>query len=219
MFIIFFEEIFKMLTIVKHPLIEVKLDIMRDENTKAKEFREALEEIASLMSFEVFKDIKTHETEEIIKTPTGIELHKHRLDKKIILAPILRAGIGMVDGVRKMIPTARTGHIGIFRDEETLLPHEYYFKLPKVENPLVVVIDPMLATGGSAIDAISAVKKRGYTDIRLMCLVGVPQGVKAVQTAHPDVNIYLASLDEKLNEKGYILPGLGDAGDRIFGTK
>lgn len=208
-----------MLTICKHPLIDVKLSIMRDERTKSKEFRESLDEIASLMCYEVFKDVKTINSNENIVTPTGITLPKVKLESKIILAPILRAGIGMVDGVRNMIPTARIGHIGMYRNEETLEPIEYYFKLPIVDNPLVVVVDPMLATGGSAISAISAIKKRGYNNIRLMCLVGSPQGVKAVEEAFPDVHIFLASLDEKLNEKGYILPGLGDAGDRIFGTK
>lgn len=209
-----------MLTIVKHPLIEVKLDIMRDERTKAKEFREALEEIASLMTFEVFKDLDTVESDEIITTPTGAKLPRTKLARKIVLAPILRAGIGMVDGVRNMIPTARVGHIGIYRDEKTLEPHEYYYKMPQVENPIVCVIDPMLATGGSACDAIRAIKKRGYSDsIRLMCLVGVRQGVEAVEKEFPDVHIYLAALDDHLNENGYIIPGLGDAGDRIFGTK
>ena len=208
-----------MLTIVKHPLIDVKLSIMRDENTKSKEFRENLDEIGSLMTFEVFKDVETYDSDVKIKTPTGAVLPKKKLSQKIILAPILRAGIGMVDGVRNMIPTARIGHIGMFRDEKTLEPHEYYFKLPVVDNPLVVIVDPMLATGGSAIAAINAVKKRGYKNIRLMCLVGVPEGVKAVEEAHPDVHIYLAALDDHLNDVGYILPGLGDAGDRIFGTK
>ena len=208
-----------MLTIVKHPLIETKLSIMRDENTKTKEFRESLNEIAAFMCFEVFKDLKTYEAEETYMTPTGIRLHRTKLEQKIIVAPILRAGIGFCDGIKSMIPTARIGHIGMFRDEETLKPVEYFFKLPVVENPLVLIVDPMLATGGSAVAAIDSCKKRGYHNIRLMCLVGVPEGVKAVEDAHPDVHIYLASLDEKLNEKGYILPGLGDAGDRIFGTK
>lgn len=208
-----------MLTVINHPLIKVKMDILRDENTNSKDFREALEEIASLMSFEVFKDLKTHQTDKKITTPTGCSLYETKLDKKIILAPILRAGIGMVDGVRKMMPTAKIGHIGMFRDEKALIPHEYYFKLPVVDNPLIVVIDPMLATGGSAIAAIDAIKKRGYKDIIMMNLVGVPEGVKAVEEKHPDVHIYLAALDERLNEHGYILPGLGDAGDRIFGTK
>ena len=208
-----------MLTICKHPLIEVKLSIMRDEKTKSKEFRESLDEIASLMCYEIFKDLKVVTSEETYKVPTGVTLHKRKLESKIVLVPILRAGIGMVDGVRNMIPTARIGHIVMYLDEETLEPHEYYFKLPEVENPLIVICDPMLATGGSAIAAIDAVKKRGYTNIRLMCLVGAPEGVKAVEEAYPEVPIYLATLDEKLNDKGYILPGLGDAGDRIFGTK
>ena len=208
-----------MLTICKHPLIEVKLSIMRDEKTKSKEFRESLDEIASLMCYEIFKDLKVVTSEETYRVPTGVILHKRKLESKIVLVPILRAGIGMVDGVRNMIPTARIGHIGMYRDEETLEPHEYYYKLPEVENPLIVICDPMLATGGSAIAAINAVKKRGYTNIRLMCLVGAPEGVKAVEEAYPEVPIYLATLDEKLNDKGYILPGLGDAGDRIFGTK
>ena len=209
-----------MVTVVDHPLVKVKLSIMRDEKTKSKEFRESLDEIASLMCYEVFKDIGTHEVEdESYYTPTGTKLNRVKLNYRIILAPILRAGIGMVDGVRNMIPTARIGHIGMYRDEETLIPHEYYFKLPKVENPLVVICDPMLATGGSAIAAIDAVKKRNYKNIRLMCLVGCPEGVKAVTEAHPDVDIYIASIDSHLNEHGYIIPGLGDAGDRIFGTK
>ena len=208
-----------MLTIIKHPLIDVKLSIMRDENTSTKEFRESINEIASFMCFEVFKDLKTHKSHETYNTPTGHTLHRIKLDDKIIIVPILRAGIGLCDGIKNMIPTARIGHIGMYRNEETLEPVEYYFKLPEVENPLVLIVDPMLATGGSAVAAISACKKRGYKNIRLMCLVGVPQGVEAVEKAHPDVHIYLASLDEKLNEKGYIIPGLGDAGDRIFGTK
>ena len=208
-----------MLTIIKNPLIETKLSIMRDENTPTKEFRESINEIASFMCFEVFKDLKTHKSHETYQTPTGYTLHRVKLDDKIIIVPILRAGIGLCDGIKNMIPTARIGHIGMYRNEETLEPVEYYFKLPEVENPLVLIVDPMLATGGSAVAAITACKKRGYKNIRLMCLVGVPQGVEAVEKAHPDVHIYLASLDEKLNEKGYIIPGLGDAGDRIFGTK
>lgn len=208
-----------MVTVVDHPLIQVKLGIMRDERTSTKEFRENLDEIASLMCYEVFRDVETVKSGETYMTPTGVELDKVRLSHKIVLAPILRAGIGMVDGVKNMIPTAKIGHIGMFRDEETLEPHEYYFKLPVVDNPLVVICDPMLATGGSAIAAIDAVKKRGYTNIRMLCLVGCPEGVAALEAAHPDVHIYIASIDERLNEKGYIMPGLGDAGDRIFGTK
>lgn len=208
-----------MVHVVKHPLIAVKLAILRDSKTRSKDFRESLDEIAGLMSYEVFKDIGFHEIEETFMTPTGCELHRVKLDHKIILAPILRAGIGMVDGIRSMVPTARIGHIGMYRDEKTLEPHEYYFKLPKVENPLVVVVDPMLATGGSAIAAINAIKKRGYNNIRLMCLVASPEGCEAISKAFPEVDVYVASIDEKLNEKGYIMPGLGDAGDRIFGTK
>ena len=208
-----------MLTIIKHPLIDTKLSIMRDENTPTKEFRESINEIASFMCFEVFKDLKTHKSHETYQTPTGYTFDIVKLDDKIIIVPILRAGIGLCDGIKNMIPTARIGHIGMYRNEETLEPVEYYFKLPEVDNPLVLIVDPMLATGGSAVAAITACKKRGYKNIRLMCLVGVPQGVEAVEKAHPDVHIYLASLDEKLNEKGYIIPGLGDAGDRIFGTK
>ena len=208
-----------MLTICKHPLIDVKLSIMRDAKTKSKEFRESLDEIGSLMTYEVFKDLEVVDSDDKMLLPTGVILRKRKLVNKIIVVPILRAGLGMVDGVKNMIPTAKVGHIGLERDEETLKPREYYFKLPQVENPLVLIVDPMLATGGSAAAAISAVKERGYTNIRLMCLVGVPQGVEYVQNLHPDVDIYLASLDEKLNDKGYILPGLGDAGDRIFGTK
>ena len=206
-------------TIVKHPLIEVKLSILRDETTSSKEFRENLNEIASFMCYEVFKDLKVNDSEETIHTPTGVTLPRKKLENKIIIAPILRAGIGFCDGIKNMVPTARVGHIGMYRNEETLEPVEYYFKLPVVENPLVLIVDPMLATGGSAVAAIDACKKRGYNNIRLMCLVGAPEGLSVVEKAHPDVHIYLASLDERLNEKGYIMPGLGDAGDRIFGTK
>lgn len=204
---------------IKHPLIDVKLSIMRDEKTKSKEFRESLYEIASLMSYEIFKDIGTHASEDTFMTPTGVELQKIKLDNKIILVPILRAGVGMVDGIRNMIPTARIGHIGIYRDEKTLEPHEYYFKLPKVDNPLVVLVDPMLATGGTAIASIDAIKARGYNNIRMATLVASPLGIERVSIAHPDVHIYVAAIDEKLNEHGYIIPGLGDAGDRIFGTR
>ena len=208
-----------MYTIVRHPLIEVKLSILRDEATKSKEFRENLNEIASFMCYEVFKDLRVYDSEETYNTPTGVTLPRKKLENKIIIAPILRAGIGFCDVIKNMIPTARIGHIGMYRNEETLEPVEYYFKLPVVENPLVLIVDPMLATGGSAVAAIDACKKRGYNNIRLMCLVGAPEGLKVVEQAHPDVHIYLASLDERLNEKGYIMPGLGDAGDRIFGTK
>ncbi len=207
-----------MLHVVNHPLITMKLNKMRDENTKSKDFRTLLDEISSLMTFEVFKDLKLKASGKKIKTPTGCEIDSLKLEYNLIIVPILRAGIGMSNGVCNMLPTARIGHIGLYRDEKTLKPVEYFCKMPKVDNPLVLVCDPMLATGGSAIDAISILKKKGYTNIRLLCLVGAPEGVKALEKAHPDVDLYLASLDEKLNEKGYILPGLGDAGDRIFGT-
>lgn len=207
-----------MLHIVDDPLITVKLNIMRDENTCSKDFRTLLDEISSLMTLEVFKDLKTVPTGEKIKTPTGCEIDKLKLNYNIIVVPILRAGIGMSNGVINMLPTARIGHIGMYRDETTLKPVEYFCKLPKVDNPLVLICDPMLATGGSAIDAINAIKKRGYHNIRLLNLVGAPEGIKKVMEAHPDVDIYIASEDIKLNNKGYIIPGLGDAGDRIFGT-
>ena len=207
-----------MLTVVDNPLIQVKLNYMRDENTNSKDFRTLLDEISSLMTYEVYKDLKAIPTGEKIKTPTGSYVDKLKLEYNLIVVPILRAGIGMSNGVINMLPTAKIGHVGLYRNEETLEPVEYFCKLPVVEHPLVLVCDPMVATGGSAIDAITMIKKRGYKNIRLMALVGAPEGVKKVQEAHPDVNIYLAALDEKLNEKGYILPGLGDAGDRIFGT-
>ena len=191
---------------------------MRDEKTNSKDFRTLLDEISSLMTFEVFKDIELEASGRKIKTPTGCEIDKLKLKNNIVIVPILRAGIGMSNGVVNMLPTAKIGHIGLYRDEKTLKPVEYFCKMPNVENPLVLVCDPMLATGGSAIDAITMLKKRGFTNIRLLCLVGAPEGVKALEKAHCDVDLYLASLDEKLNENGYILPGLGDAGDRIFGT-
>ncbi len=207
-----------MLHVVDHPLIKMKLNKMRDEKTNSKDFRTLLDEISSLMTFEVFKDIELEASGRKIKTPTGCEIDKLKLKNNIVIVPILRAGIGMSNGVVNMLPTAKIGHIGLYRDEKTLKPVEYFCKMPNVENPLVLVCDPMLATGGSAIDAITMLKKRGFTNIRLLCLVGAPEGVKALEKAHSDVDLYLASLDEKLNENGYILPGLGDAGDRIFGT-
>lgn len=207
-----------MVTIVKHPLIEAKMSVLRDKNTKSKDFRECLNEIAMLMTFEILKDMEVVTTDKIITTPTGSKVKEVKLAKEVVLAPILRAGIGMIDGVKSILPTVSVGTIGMYRDEKTLKPHEYYFKLPRVDNPQVIVVDPMLATGGSAIMAIDAVKKRGYKNIKMMALVGAPEGLKALEKIHPDVHVYLASLDEKLNDHGYILPGLGDAGDRIFGT-
>lgn len=206
-----------MLHVVKHPLIETKLNMMRDENTSSRDFRQLLDEIASLMTFEVFKDLSFH-TKGTIITPTGCEIDKVRLDKDLIIVPILRAGMGMSNGVVNMLPAAKIGHIGLYRDEKTLKPVEYFCKMPHVENPLVLLCDPMVATGGSASDAITMLKKRGFNDIRLLCLVGVQSGIDKVLKEHPETEIYIAAVDEKLNEKAYIIPGLGDAGDRIFGT-
>ena len=205
-----------MVKVLNHALIKHKLSIMREEKTSNYIFKQNLDEIAMLMAYEVTKDYPLKEKE--IKTPicktTGYEL-----DKDIILVPILRAGVGLVDGFRKIIPTAKVGHIGMYRDEETLIPHEYYAKFPKgLENAKVIVLDPMLATGGSADMAIQNIKDRGAKDIELVCLVGAPEGVKYIEEHHPDVKLTLAALDEKLNDKGYIVPGLGDAGDRLFGT-
>ncbi|GAA0116831.1 uracil phosphoribosyltransferase [Clostridium senegalense] len=205
-------------TIISHPLVQHKLAIIRDKNTGAKDFRELVEEVAMLMAYEVTRDMQVEDVE--IETPICKTTCKMLSGKKMAIVPILRAGLGMVDGMLKLIPAAKVGHIGMYRDEETLQPVEYFCKLPQdIEEREVIVTDPMLATGGSAIDAICALKSRGAKNIRLMCLVSSPEGVKAVQNAHPDVDIYLAGLDEKLNEDGYIIPGLGDAGDRLFGTK
>ena len=204
-------------TVMNHPLISHKLSIMRHKDTKSKDFRELLNEIASLMTFDICRDLQTKDVE--IETPICKTVCKE-LDKDIILVPILRAGLGMVDGIRGMVPTAKVGFIGLYRDEETLEPVEYYAKFPtNIVDAIVLVVDPMLATGGSASAAITMLKKRGCKDIRYVGLVGAPEGVKTLQNDHPDVDIYLAALDEKLNEKGYIVPGLGDCGDRLFGTK
>ncbi len=205
-------------TQIAHPLIQHKLAYIRDKNTGSKDFRELVEEVAMLMAYEVTRDIQLEEVE--IETPICTTKCKVLAGKKMAIVPILRAGLGMVDGMLKIIPAAKVGHIGMYRDEETLQPVEYFCKLPQDINERdVIITDPMLATGGSAIDAISALKKRGAINIRLMCLIAAPEGIKAVTDAHPDVDIYVASIDEKLNEKGYIVPGLGDAGDRLFGTK
>ncbi|CEI80768.1 uracil phosphoribosyltransferase [Oceanobacillus oncorhynchi subsp. incaldanensis] len=201
-----------------HPLIQHKLTYIRDKNTGTKEFRELVDEVAMLMAFEITRDLPTSDVE--VETPVTTSKSKVLAGKKLGLVPILRAGLGMVDGVRKLIPAAKVGHVGLYRDPETLKPVEYYVKLPNdIKERELIVIDPMLATGGSAIDAIGALKKRGAKNIRLMCLVAAPEGVKAVQEVHPDVDIYLAALDERLDDHGYIVPGLGDAGDRLFGTK
>lgn len=205
------------LHIIDHPLVQHKLTLMRDKQTSTMKFRKLLKEISMFMGYEVTRDFPLTYVE--IETPL-MKMNAPKLDgKKVVIAPILRAGLGMVEGLTALIPSARIGHIGMYRDEETCLPVFYYYKMPADKERMVIVTDPMLATGGSACDAITRLKKDGYTSIRLMCLVGSPQGVKAVTEQHPDVDIYLASLDEGLNDKNYILPGLGDAGDRIFGTK
>lgn len=201
-----------------HPLIQHKLTYIREKSTGTKEFRELVDEVATLMAFEITRDMPLEEI--TIETPVSTMKSSILAGKKIGIIPILRAGIGMVDGILKLIPAAKVGHIGLYRDPETLQPVEYYAKLPSdVEERDFIVVDPMLATGGSAIEAIHSLKKRGGKNIKFMCLIAAPEGVEAVQEAHPDVDIYIAALDEKLNEKGYIVPGLGDAGDRLFGTK
>lgn len=207
-----------MATILEHPLITHKLSWMRDEKTGHKEFRENLDEIASLMAYEICRDLPTKDVD--IKTPCGIA-HTKQLAGEVVLVPILRAGMGLVNGILNLIPTAKVGFIGLYRNEETLQPVEYFAKFPTkdLQEGVVLVLDPMLATGGSAIAAVDMIKKRGAKNIKMVCLVGAPEGVKAFEEAHPDVDLYLAALDEKLNDVGYIVPGLGDAGDRIYGTK
>ena len=203
--------------IFDHPLIQHKLSIMRSKDTGTKEFRELLNEIAMLMVYEVTRDLPTEEVE--IETPICTCKARQISGKKLGLVPILRAGLGMVDAVTKLIPAARIGHIGLYRDPETHEPHEYYCKLPAdAESRELLVLDPMLATGGSASDAITLIKKRGCSHIRLVNLIAAPEGVKKVQEDHPDVDIYIAAMDDHLNEHAYIVPGLGDAGDRLFGT-
>ena len=203
-------------TILNHALINHKLTIMRDKNTNNVVFKDNLDEIAMLMAYEVTKDLPLEDKH--IETPTCSMIGK-KLQKPIVLVPILRAGIGLVDGFRRIIPSAKVGHIGMARNEETLMPEEYYAKFPSgLEDSIVIIVDPMLATGGSASAAITNIKERGAKDIRLVCLVGAPEGVKVIEENHPDVELVLAALDEKLNDRGYIVPGLGDAGDRLFGT-
>ena len=206
------------LHIIDHPLIQHKLTIMRDKNTSSKDFRELLDEISMLMGYEITRNLPLEDVE--IETPIQKATCKRIAGKKLAVVPILRAGLGMVDGLLRLVPVARVGHIGLYRDPETHLPVEYYCKMPPdIDKRLVIVVDPMLATGGSAADAITMVKARGAKSILLMCLVAAPEGVKKVMDEHPDVDLYCASLDERLNDHAYIIPGLGDAGDRIFGTK
>ena len=204
--------------ILDHPLIQHKLTQIRQKDTSTTQFRQMINEIGGLMVYEITRDLPLEQIE--IETPVAKTKANVLAGKKMVVVPILRAGLGMVDGILQMIPSARIGHIGIFRDEETLQPVEYFAKFPEeLDQRDIFIVDPMLATGGSAIAAINSIKQRGAKNIKLVCLVGAPEGVKAINEAHPDVTVYLASLDEKLNEKGYIVPGLGDAGDRIFGTK
>ena len=204
--------------VISHPLIQHKLSILRREDTSTKDFRELVNEIAMLMGYEVSRDLPLEEVE--IQTPITKTVQKQLSGKKLAIVPILRAGIGMVDGFLSLVPAAKVGHIGMYRDEETLEPVEYLVKLPEdIDQRQIFVVDPMLATGGSAILAVDSLKKRGAANIKFVCLVAAPEGVKKLHNAQPDIDIYTASLDEKLNENGYIVPGLGDAGDRLFGTK
>ena len=204
--------------VLNHPLIHHKLSVLRDKDTPVKEFRELISEIAGLMCYEATWNLPTEEVE--VQTPVAVAKCRKLSGKKLAIIPILRAGLGMVDSMVDLIPNAKIGHIGLYRDPETHLPVEYYCKLPEdIESRQVFVVDPMLATGGSAIAAIDFLKKRGCKSIIMMNIIGCPEGVKAVQEAHPDVELYLAALDERLNDHAYIIPGLGDAGDRIFGTK
>ncbi|MBQ3527477.1 MAG: uracil phosphoribosyltransferase [Clostridia bacterium] len=206
------------LHVIDHPLITHKLSIMREAETGSKDFRQLLDEISMLMGYEITRDLPLEDVE--IETPITKMTAKKVAGRKLAIVPILRAGLGMVDGLLALVPVAKVGHIGLYRDPETHLPVEYYCKLPAdIEDRFVIVVDPMLATGGSASDAIQMLKNRGCTQIRLMCLVGAPEGAEKVMADHPDVDIYIAAMDEKLNEHKYIVPGLGDAGDRIFGTK
>ena len=209
---------YKNVHILDHPLIRHKLAIIRDKNTNTNQFREIVGELATLMAYESFKDVPTQEIE--VETPLEVTKQTVVKENSIAIVPILRAGLGMVDGILTLFPAAKVGHIGLYRDEETLEPQEYYCKLPVgIENKVVMVVDPMLATGGSACDAIKMLKKRGCKKIKLMSIIAAPVGVEKVAEEHPDVEIYVSTLDRCLNENGYILPGLGDAGDRIFGTK
>lgn len=204
--------------IMDHPLIQHKISLLRDKNTGSKEFRELISEIAMLMCYEATRDLPLKEVE--IETPVAIAKTKVISGRKMAFVPILRAGLGMVEGMLALVPAAKVGHIGLYRDPETFVPHEYYCKLPTdIVSREVYVLDPMLATGGSAVDAIQMLKDKGVKHMKFLCVIAAPEGLKALAEAHPDVQIYCANLDEKLNEHKYIVPGLGDAGDRIFGTK
>lgn len=203
---------------LNHPLVTHKLSILRDKKTGTKEFREIIGELSTMLCYEALKDAKLEEKE--IETPICKMTGKLLDEDKYAFIPILRAGTGMLDGLINIIPNAKIGHIGMYRDEETLNPHRYYYKTPSnLENREVIVLDPMLATGGSGMDAIGSLKQSGAKKIKFLCIIAAPEGIKRIQEAHPDVQIYCAKIDEKLNENGYIVPGLGDAGDRIFGTK
>ena len=203
---------------LKHPLVEHKLAILRDKKTGTKEFREIISELATILCYEAMKDAKTYETE--IETPIQ-KMTTHKIDENhYAFVPILRAGTGMLDGIINVIPNAKIGHIGMYRNEETFEPTVYFFKVPKdIDKREVIILDPMLATGGSGLDAIELLKKEGVTKIKFLCIIAAPEGIERLEKAHPDVQIYCAAIDEKLNEHAYIVPGLGDAGDRIFGTK
>lgn len=204
--------------VFNHPLIQHKLSFIRDVQTSSKDFRQLTNEVGMLMGYELTRDLPLEDVE--IETPIQKTTCKRLAGKKIVFVPILRAGLGMVDGLMALLPAARVGHVGLYRDPETLQPHEYFVKIPsEPEKRQFIVVDPMLATGGSAIAAIDSLKQRGVTDIKFMCLIAAPEGVEALETAHPDVDIFIAGLDSHLNDHGYIVPGLGDAGDRIFGTK
>ena len=204
--------------VMDHPLIQHKINYIRNEEVGSKEFREIVGEIASLMCYEATRDLKMEDVK--IKTPICEMTGKQLSGKKLAVVPILRAGLGMVDGMLEIMPSAKIGHIGLYRDEETLKPVEYFCKLPKdIGEREIIVVDPMLATGGSAIDALNMLKEKGAKRLKFACLIAAPEGVEALKAAHPDVDVYIGNIDEKLNENGYIVPGLGDAGDRLFGTK
>ncbi len=211
-------KIFENVTVLDHPLVQHKLSILRDENTGSKEFRELIEEITMLEGYEATRDLPLTEVE--VKTPIAVAKTKVLAGKKLAIVPILRAGLGMVEAMLRLVPAAKVGHIGLYRDPVTVQPVEYYFKMPEdIAERQVIVVDPMLATGGSASDAITMIKKRGCKEIYFMCIIAAPEGVEKLATDHPDVKIFCATVDEKLNDHCYIVPGLGDAGDRIFGTK